>query len=77
VGGRTPARLGQRERRRDDALRRVPPLLRLLLRDFLPFAPPVRLFTVAQAMRSAVLVLRPRRFALFSIFDAMRFCFEL
>lgn len=43
----------------------------------LPRAPPVRLFTVAHAMRSAVLVLRPRRFALFSIFAAMRFCFEL
>jgi hypothetical protein len=35
------------------------------------------LFTVAQAMRSAVLVLRPLRLTLRSIFPAMRFCFEL
>jgi hypothetical protein len=49
----------------------------LLRLDFFPFAPPVFLFTVAQAMRSAVLVLRPRRFALLSMCEAMRFCFEL
>jgi hypothetical protein len=42
-----------------------------------PRAPPVRLFTVAHAMRSAVLVLRPRCLALRSIFEAIRFCFEL
>src|SRR5439155_4459891 len=45
---------------------------RLLLR-FLA-APPVRLLTVAQAIRSAVLVERPRRLELFWIFDAMRVC---
>jgi hypothetical protein len=55
-------------------LRRVPPLLRL---DFFPFAPPVCLLTVAHAIRSAVFVLRPRRLALFSMCEAMRFCFEL
>lgn len=63
-----------RERVRDGVFRRVPPLLRL---DFFPFAPPVCLLTVAHAMRSAVLVLRPRRLALFSICEAIRFCFEL
>jgi hypothetical protein len=53
------------------------PLFRL--RDALrvPLAPPVRLFTVAHAMRSAVFVLRPRRFALLSMCEAIRFCFEL
>jgi hypothetical protein len=62
---------------REDVLRRVPPLLRLDLLDFFPFAPPVRLLTVAHAIRSALFVLRPRRFALLSICEAMRFCFEL
>jgi len=70
-----------RVRVRPPALLREPPLLREVLarlRDaFLPFAPPVRLFTVAQAIRSAVFELRPRPLALRSIFDAIRFCFEL
>lgn len=83
-GGPSAASLGherererERDRDRDDDLRRVPPLLRLDLLDFLPFAPPVRLLTVAHAMRSALLVLRPRRLALLSMWDAIRFCFEL
>jgi hypothetical protein len=42
-------------------------LLLLAREDFLPLAPPVRLFTVAQAIRSAVLVPRPRRLALDSM----------
>jgi hypothetical protein len=40
--------------------------------DFLP--PPVCLFTVAQAMRSAVSVLRPRLLADSSMCSACRFC---
>jgi hypothetical protein len=47
----------------------------VLLSRFL--APPVSLFTVAQAMRSAVLVLFPEDFALSSMCWAWRFCFEL
>ena len=44
---------------------------------FLPFAPPVCLFTVAHAIRAAVFVLRPRRLALCSMCEAIRFCLEL
>jgi hypothetical protein len=63
-----------RDRERVDDFRRAPALLRL---DFFPLAPPVCLFTVAHAIRSAVFVLRPRRLALFSMCEAMRFCLEL
>jgi hypothetical protein len=52
-------------------------LLLLAREDFFPLAPPVRLFTVAQAIRSAVLVPLPRRLALDSMCEAMRFCLEL
>jgi len=42
-----------------------------------PLAPPVRLLTVAQAMRPAVLLLRPCFFSESSMCSAMRFCLLL
>ena len=60
-----------------DTFRRLLFRVRDEVRLFEPRAPPVRLFTVAHAIRSAVFVLRPRRLTLRSIFEAIRFCFEL
>jgi hypothetical protein len=54
--------------------------LRLLPEDddfFLPFAPPVFLFTVAQPMRSASFSLPPRERTLSSMCSAMRRCLPL
>jgi hypothetical protein len=85
VQDRARARPRERVRRREPAPVREREAFRELLfrvREEVrlfdePRAPPVRLFTVAHAMRSAVFVLRPRRLALRSIFEAIRFCFEL
>lgn len=49
----------------------------LLEEDFLPFAPPVSLFTVAQPMRSASFSLPPRFLTLSSMCAAIRFCLLL
>jgi hypothetical protein len=48
-----------------------------LLLFFLPFAPPVSLFTVAQPMRSASFSLPPRFLTLSSMCSAIRFCLPL
>jgi hypothetical protein len=53
----------------------VPELLFFFAAPFLP--PPVSLFTVAQARRSASPVLRPRRLYPLSMCSAWRFCFEV
>jgi hypothetical protein len=44
---------------------------------FLPFAPPVCLFTVAQPIRSASFSEPPRFLTLSSMCSAIRFCFPL